>query len=321
MTDGMKIAIIGAGMAGLACGEQLAGQGHRIALFDKGRGPGGRMATRRMEEAGETLQFDHGAQYFTARDPHFVRAVSQWEAQGVVARWPEAGADAYVGTPGMNAPIRAMAAAQEVHFSVRIESFEPAPSGWILQGDGAPQDSFDAVVMAVPAEQAAPLLQPHLPDFAAKAASVTSAPCWTMMASLAGTTEARDCLRPGGVIGWAARNSAKPGRTAPLSGGENWVVQATPDWSREHLELEAAHIIPLMLEALEQELGALPPIRAVAAHRWRYAMVPRNAAGALWDSAAGIGACGDWLAGPRVENAYLSGTALAARIGAGPSPG
>lgn len=100
----MRTAIVGVGMAGLACAERLAGRGHVLTLLDKGRGPGGRMSTRRVAtEAGEA-NFDHGAQYFTVRDPGFRTRVDAWVATGCVAPWVAAGAEAFVGVPGMNAP-------------------------------------------------------------------------------------------------------------------------------------------------------------------------------------------------------------------------
>lgn len=97
----MDIAIIGAGMAGLTCGQRLFANGHKVQLFDKGRGPGGRISSRRVDVDGETLHFDHGAQYFTARDERFVRQVEDWEADGIVARWPMSKDDAWVGTPAI----------------------------------------------------------------------------------------------------------------------------------------------------------------------------------------------------------------------------
>ena len=61
------IAIVGAGIAGLAAGRVLHDAGHRVQVFDKSRSTGGRLCTRR----GEGWQADHGAQYFTARHPDF----------------------------------------------------------------------------------------------------------------------------------------------------------------------------------------------------------------------------------------------------------
>ena len=150
----MRIAIVGAGMAGMSCGQRLSRLGHEVRLFDKGRGPGGRMATRRMEDGGTTLHFDHGAQYFTARDPRFVEQVAHWEASGVAARWAAAGDDAWVGTPAMNAPLKAMAGELGVQFRTRIEQLVRDGEGWQIDGEGAPDARFDAVLVAVPAEQA-----------------------------------------------------------------------------------------------------------------------------------------------------------------------
>ena len=179
----MQIAIVGAGMAGLSCATRLAALGHDVALFDKGRGPGGRMATRRVEADGTMLRFDHGAQYFTARDPRFVEQVARWEREGVVARWDAAGADAWVGTPAMNAPIKAMAGRHDVQFGTRIEQLLRDGDGWQLDGEGAPDRRFDAVVVALPAEQAGPLLQQHASAMGDLADATRSAPCWTIMAA------------------------------------------------------------------------------------------------------------------------------------------
>lgn len=100
----MRTAIVGVGMAGLACAERLAGRGHVLTLLDKGRGPGGRMSTRRVATEAGKANFDHGAQYFMVRDPGFRTRVDAWVATGCVAPWVAAGAEAFVGVPGMNAP-------------------------------------------------------------------------------------------------------------------------------------------------------------------------------------------------------------------------
>jgi predicted NAD/FAD-dependent oxidoreductase len=277
-----------------------------------------------METPLGEARFDHGAQYFTARDPGFAAVVAGWQARGVAAPWPDAGPDAWVGVPGMNAPVRHMAAAHRVHWSARIDALARDGAGWQLAGDGLPdgQDAarYDAVVMAVPAEQAAPLLRPWDEAMAAPAAATLSAPCWTAMFAFAAPLPApATTLRRHGPIGWAARDSAKPGRSGP----ESWVVQASPEWSLAHLETDGAWVREQLLAALGAALGrmpgalpghALPYPVAATAHRWRYALSGAHGTGLLFNPALGLGACGDWLIGPRVEAAWLSGDRLGAAM-------
>ncbi|WP_338068450.1 NAD(P)/FAD-dependent oxidoreductase [Aurantiacibacter odishensis] len=307
----MEFAIIGAGMAGLSCGQRLNAAGHGVRLFDKGRGPGGRMSSRRAEVDGTVVQFDHGAQYFTARDERFLRQVEMWEADGIVAPWPAAREDAWVGTPAMNAPVKAMAERADVTFGARIEGIRAVGTGWKLCGPDAPREIFDAVISAIPAEQVPALLAASAPEMATLAEQTVSEPCWTVMAVFAERPDLPDTLRDAGAIGWAARNVSKPGRSEP----ECWVVQGSHQWSRTNLEEEREVVAMLLLEQLKQHAGGtLPEMLHSDAHRWRYAMCGDAGKGALWDASRHIGACGDWLHGPRVENAYLSGWELAQRV-------
>ena len=120
-----------------------------------------------------------------------------------------------------------------------------------------------------------------------------------------------DMLRDAGAIGWAARSNAKPGR----SGVEGWVVQARSDWSTRHLEFQAGEIAALLFDELAAALGGqMPELIAASAHRWRYAMSAGLGLGSLWNAEKGLGACGDWLLGPRIECAWLSGQDLARQI-------
>lgn len=316
----MRVAIIGAGIAGLACADALAETGHEVLVFDKGRSPGGRMSTRRVEANGRTLRFDHGAQYFTARDSAFVAQAHRWEADGIAAHWPAAGEYAWVGVPGMNAPVRAMAARHHVVSEMRIAALRRAEAGWRLDGAGDGR-AFDAALVAVPAEQAVPLFRDHHPGFADAAAAVRSEPCWTAMAAFARAPATADTILRNGDdgIGWAARDGSKPGR----EGAETWVVQANADWSTRHLEEAPDAVARLLLAMLGERLRiVLPAPVHLSAHRWRYAKSGRGAGkGALWDPASGLGACGDWLGAPRVEAAWLSGRRLAEMIGAAAAGG
>lgn len=309
----MQFVIVGAGMAGLACAEALTGGGHAVALVDKGRGPGGRMSVRRMATPLGEASFDHGAQYFTLRDPAFVARAQEWISDGCIAPWPAAGSDAYVGTPGMNAPVRRMAQDLPVQWGARATGLTRQGAGWRLTLESGAAIDADAVVLALPAEQAAELTDQVAPALAKSARSTTTLPCWTVMAAFAERLPTDlDCWRgaDGEPLGWVARNSAKPNRSGP----EAWVLQASPDWSRRNLEATQDEVLAELLKAFSSQLGtAVEPI-ASAAHRWRYARSGSEGSGAVWDPELRMGLCGDWLIAPRVEAAWLSGTALAAQI-------
>lgn len=309
----MRVGIVGAGMAGLACAEGLARQGHEVVLLDKGRGPGGRMSTRRMQTALGEAHFDYGAQYFTVRDQGFRVRVEVWIAEGVVAPWPAAGSDAYVGIPAMNSPVRRMAQGFGVRWSTLVTKVERAGPGWRLFVESRDAFDVDMAVIATPAEQTAALLAPVAPELASRASAATSEPCWTVMLAFSDPVAVvHDCFRGDDVIGWAARNSAKPGRTGP----ESWVVHATPDWSRRYLEADPEEVAVILTAALSNALDiALPSRIGVASHRWRFARSAAEGSGAILDPERRLGLCGDWLIGPRVEAAWLSGTGLAERVG------
>lgn len=318
------VIVVGAGMAGLACATRLAKLSEGVRVFDKGRGPGGRMAARRVEIAGEHVSFDHGAQYFTARDPKFRAAVEQWEMDGVVARWPAAGDDAWVGTPGMNAPLKAMAQGLEVHWNTRVLAISTDRRLWHVETSEG-RFTSGGLFIALPAEQARELIRPVAPVFADRIAEVGSRPCWAVMAAFEARLDiAADVLRaPEDPISWAARNSAKPGR----SGTECWVLHASPERSREIIDLPPDEAASVLLGDFFRQTGAAPrnPMH-LAAHRWLYAMpdpclsrgnwsIGLSHQPYLYDPEFCLGIAGDYMHSPRVEGAWLSGHALAGELG------
>jgi renalase len=299
-------------MAGLSCATVLVEAGHDVVLFDKGRGPGGRMSTRRLATSLGEIGFDHGAQYMTARDPAFVAQVERWRENGHVARWAAAGDDAWVGTPAMNAPVRELASHLDVRWQQRIDAMTPSVEGWTLHGDAVDRAPFDAAIIAVPAEQVIPLVRANRPDWAEQALATSSDPCWTVMAAYDSRLPIEaDRLTDIGIIASAVRNSAKPGRGTV----EAWVLQATGDWSATHIEHDPNDVARELLTAFADQVGrVLPAAIFTSVHRWRYAKSGKLGQGVLWDGSRRLGICGDWLLGGRVEAAWLSGRQLAQAV-------
>ena len=320
MNRNERIAVIGAGMAGLACAKALRRKGAAVTVFDKSRGLGGRLASRR----GDGVQFDHGAQYISARTPGFTAFMEACLADGAAALWrpdihdgreSKGGSDKwYVGLPGMSGLVKPLADGIDVKLSHTATSLRRKGEEWALGfQEGTTEQVFRTVVLAIPAEQARSLLRGFAGAFP-ELHAVATAPCLAAMAAFdepAGLSF--DARRfNDGPLAWVARNSSKPSRPTAL---EQWVFHAAPEWSRVHLEHDKHDIAARIMEEARHLFGPLPVPSHLSGHRWRYAFVEK-AAGTpcLFDPALRLGLAGDWCIGPRVEAAYESGLALAERI-------
>lgn len=318
MTQTFEIAVIGAGMAGLSAATALAEAGHTIVLFDKSRGSGGRMSTKRTESG----DLDMGAQYFIARDHHFRNALQTWIDRGWVAEWSprlfmrnddelvESPDDQqrYVGTPRMTSLSRGLLEGLDLVSQTRIESLQQnADDRWELKDNsGSVHGPFDRVVVATPAPQAVPLLVSagHLEQAVSQ---VEMQPGWTLALAFAEPldTAVEACFVRVGPLDWISRNSSKPGR----QGLDSWVLQSNPRWAMGNLDTDKAEVSRQLRTALADALGIdLPTPVFEHAHRWLYARSGNTCNwGALAAPEKGLYVCGDWCLGGRVENAWLSG--------------
>lgn len=318
-----SVAVIGSGIAGLACAARLRDAGIDVDVFEKSRGVGGRMSTRRIESG---VAFDHGAQYFTARHSEFATRVEQWRAQGVVAEWRGSiselrngawtakrdGKRRFVGLPDMPAVCRSLGQDVPVRLNTRVARAALRRGRWGLTADtGEALGAFDVLLLALPPLQAAALLDdaPLLRD-ACVAAPMRG--CWAVLAAFAAplATPSDAAFVLDSPLSWIAHSSSKPGRS---NLPDAWVLHAGHDWSDDHIEAAPEATAEQLLREFWLATG-LAPCRPhyLAAHRWRYALpatpLPDRF---LFDASLGVGVAGDWCGGPRVEGAFLSGIALA----------
>jgi renalase len=344
-----NIAIVGAGIAGLACARTLLQAGHQVTVLEKGTSVGGRMASCETPFG----SFDHAAQYFTVRDPRFEMALATasgsrkpWSANAVRVLDPHgrmaeaalpSGEPHWVGVPAMDAiplrwaaPLAAQGSLQLNTRVTRIERDALDPGRWQLQTSGADDSvhvfpGFDCVLLATPHGLAAGLLRfsSVAQDIAHQMEAVEVAPCWTLMLAFPQAMQPtlthlgpqwNAALSTHHRIAWLARESSKPGR-APV---ERWTVQASAAWSQEHLDDGGPRVQAKLLKAFAEVTGIHAEPAYAQVHRWRWAKTQTPLGQSfLWDPEAGIGVCGDWCLGHRVEHAFISGLELALKVHAG----
>ena len=165
-----RIAIVGAGISGLTCARLLRDAGASVAIFEKNAVVGGRAATRIVGAE----SFDHGAQYFTARSDSFKKQVTLWLEAGAIARWKgrvgsitdgqilaeKNSHERFVGAPYMRSLAEYMASALPVVKNSRVNGLSKHNKKWrVTFADGHETSGFDAVVVAMPASQAAALIE------------------------------------------------------------------------------------------------------------------------------------------------------------------
>lgn len=326
-----RIAIIGSGLAGLTAAIMLKELGHDVTVFEKSRGPGGRLAAKRINGGSA----DIGAQYFTSRNPDFLPFLNRFAGPDSFAAWqgklgfqdaegqwqafPEE--PRYVGTPRMTAISRALSAHVRVTTKTRIERLELTDNGWLLSDATGEQTSgFDQVIITAPPAQARDLLaHSHLPQLAARLDDAVSRvlPCWAVAVCFEENPwphhDGMRCDHP--ALFWVANNSGKPGRQPANSqaSGVWWVLHATPEWTRQHVEMAPEQVQKELVEAFRELTGTKVAVSDSVAHRWLYARSEGgDNPGHLWFAQEGIGLAGDWLSGGRVEGAFDSACSLVA---------
>ncbi len=314
----MRVAIIGAGLTGLTAASLLRDAGVEITVFDKSRGLGGRLSTRRTRSG---FQFDHGAQYLSGTDAGYQAFLATLVEHGAAMPWASDEAQQrIVGLPGMSGIAKHLAKGIDVTTEVEISTLQKTDPGWVVEGE-----IFDRVICTVPAPQA----QRLVPDAQMKAqlGAVTMDPNLTLMVAFSQDVKApfntrRDADQD---IAWLALDSSKPDRTtvqnlaaqnlaAQSVTGQTWVAQASLAWSQAHLELEKDEIATRMLPLVCQALNADPnDALYVAAHRWRYAFASAPL-GQAFIASDGLYVGGDWALSHQAEGAWLSGRAMAQAV-------
>ena len=325
-----RIAIIGAGMAGLVLANRL-GVCADVSVFEKARGVGGRMSTRHNGQ----FTFDHGAQFFTIRDKKFAEYLAPWLASGLIQEWTgkvitlEAGKKItdrlwfephYVACPGMNSLCKKLAENVRVNLECEVAPLsDKGIEGWTLfNKNNQSIGTYDLVISTAPPIQTCRLFNAYLSQEARVRQSRLLA-CYTMMFGFSKKWDqswmaARINNSP---LEWIAVNSTKPGRNNDLT---TLVVHSTNVWAEAHADDDLQEAETFLRDQLEQLLKMkLDRPDCFALHRWRYALLDKahddqTRDPPYFDSTLQLASAGDWGSRSRVEDVWLEANRLADRI-------
>jgi predicted NAD/FAD-dependent oxidoreductase len=310
----MRVAVVGAGVAGLVAARRLATD-HEVVVFDKGRSVGGRLATRRIGDA----RLDHGAQFFTVRGDGFRAQVEDWLDRGVARVWCHGfsadgdGHPRYVGSTGMNALAKDLAVGLDCRTGRLVFTLRRLEDGWqVVIDDGTTWDA-DAVVLTCPVAQTWALLaqaELAIPDELLRSEYHRTIGLLTVLDRPSAVPA------PGGVqfdpaddgqpFGFVGDNQAKGISEVPAV-----TFHATQPWSDAHWDDDADVVRAALLERAAPFLGDAAVLEAQV-KRWRFAAPVAPWPEPCWvDEEHRVALAGDVFDGPKVEGAFDSGVAAA----------
>ena len=319
------IAIIGAGLAGLNLARQLSDVAE-VVVFEKSDKLGGRMATHHANGLG----FDHGAQFFTAKNDAFKTLVQALESQGVVAQWHanfveldhegihskrvwEDEFPHYVGTPAMNSIGQYLANNIDVRFNQLITGIKKIESSWFVETEESKYGPFDWVIVTIPAEQAQVIL-PETVYPTINLQNLTMQPCFALMLAYERPNffDWDAAFVSKSILSWVSVNSSKPKRDEQLT----VVAMSTNDWAKINFDRTEASVIEEMLAELAIITGKnLAGASYIKLKRWKYANASRQSPILEFiDASSQLACCGDWCISGRVESAFMSSLNLANKL-------
>lgn len=311
-TQQQSCVILGAGLAGLTAARFLTQRGIAVTVLDKGRGVGGRLASRSFNGG----RFDHGAQYFSAKTPAFRAFLKPFESEGLVREWnvrPD-GHPRYAVRGGMSGLAKRLAENLDVRTGEKVVRLQPEDSGCTLLTEAGGRFFAKTLLLTLPVPQALALFEASQLPLAEADSAVLRAigydPCWAVMATL---TEPSRIPPPGGLVlkngpvAWLADNARKGISEKPAV-----TVHASAAFSRVHLDDDPEAVQQTLLEAVRDYMPA-ETVETVQTHRWRYSLAAKRHPEPFLKLSLPFSAClgGDAFGIGNVEGAFLSGKAMA----------
>lgn len=322
-----KVAIIGSGISGSFMANKLQDIAD-VTIFEKARGIGGRMTTRRSDD----FHFDHGAQFFVAKNQEFKDLCQNLYKKNIIATWDARFAEIekndivkkwqfdnikqphYVALPTMNGLCKYLCKNLEVKLNNRITNINYENNKWSLQNaDLEVFDNFDYLILAIPSHQAIDLL-PKDSQFLDILQNIKMTPCYALMLGFEKKIEIEfdAALVKENIISWISINSSKSNRPE----GFSLLINSTNQWAHDNIDLDLDIVKEKLILELQKIVNFdVKGIKYENIHRWRYAnCAKRSGEESLFDESLNLGICGDYFISGRVESAFMSANNLLKKL-------
>lgn len=319
--------IIGAGISGLVAADVLRAAGSEVLMLDKGRGVGGRMATRRIGDG----RADHGAQFFTVRSTQFQTLVNQWLAENLIFEWSTGWAHApqqaakldghprYAGINGMTTVPKAIASRHQVITNCRVGKVTAVDNQWQVEAEDKTRYKAQALLLTPPVPQSLTLLENGNTRLGSEDETalkkISYAPCVAGLFWVEGAVElpAPGALqRPDHTFSWIANNQQKG--ISPQA--QLITVHANPDQSWQIWEASKEAQAEVLLAGLRPFMAASAQVKSAQTHRWRFAQptILHPERSLVAKNLPPLAFAGDGFQEARIEGAVLSGLTAAAEL-------
>lgn len=317
-----KTIIIGSGFASAVLTKALD-QSSNLLIFDKSRGPGGRSSTRRVENIG---LFDHGLQYISPTKKEFdfflnqnlKSSIKEWNGNFHVFEDSKTiDSKKYIGKLGNNDFVKDLLSTK-VEYLKELEGLERRNNKWTLQFKDKGTQDCEKLILTIPLEQCQKIINPLNLGFNFEGSMEPNLTAMIAFNKPLKISSAGIKFQKNSILGWAGNESSKL-RIGNNNNLELWTLQSSLDFAKKYCDIyknKKEEVLKIMI----QEFLSLLEIKNVEIshkdiHCWLYAFKSKDFSNTFyWNKDINLGICGDWMCGPKAEDAWTSATLLANQI-------
>ena len=314
--------ILGSGVAGSTIANLLSKK-YSVHVFDKARGPGGRSSNKRFKN---NLSFDHGVQYISPKSKPFIKYIHKLYKEKILKNWDHDHLDftfekkpylsKFIGRKANNDLVKYNLKYIKQSFTSPIQKIKFYKNFWEITLKNKSKYQFKSLIITCPFPQLRKLAKNYLAKNILKL-KVQMQPNITVMLAFKNQKNLpiSSIKFDDDILAWAANENSKKRFKSNIN---LWTLQATLKWSKKTInryKTDKSIMNQLIIRFIKLTGYKKNKIIFKRIHGWKYSYnYEKTPYLSIWNKKINLGVCGDWLNGPKVENAWLSANDLAKKI-------